>query len=404
MSLADKTSGIPRTGRVAQESGPYQYFRVAKWPGTGNEVPLRTVPSSARPDASRPTRWTGSPPGGLGLDLRSRVHRPATSAGGSRIQILPIVVAVAWTVGFGLAAARTATTLDRFAAAWFVFGAILGPVALIILWLAPPAWCRVCLMPTRGMLNTCWWCGTRFRGQTPSSETRAMAHAMAVPATGAGGRSSDVRGTDETTATQATTVVAPPVAAAPSADGHPGSSAAAPTIEPDVFPSPRDAPPVTAAPAQSEPVPVMEAPPASRRRRRSSAVSRPPEAAPATARPQPPDAPRAAQAVASSNPARPTITATAVFYSGTVRLELGGRYGFIVEGGHLRIVGPLSPSVIAFERPLAGATVAVAHGRLLLTFPDHRSGELLVFTSVVGLSLDGLAAAIEGGAQGPVRS
>ena len=92
---------------------------------------------------------------------------------------------------------------------------------------------------------------------------------------------------------------------------------------------------------------------------------------------------------------RPSILATAVFYSGTVRLELGSRYGFVVDDGTLRIVGPLSPSVIAYERRLAGVTTSVAHGRLVLTVPDGRAGEFLVFTAVVGLSLDGMADAIK---------
>jgi hypothetical protein len=108
--------------------------------------------------------------------------------------------------------------------------------------------------------------------------------------------------------------------------------------------------------------------------------------------------------MAVAAPSRPTILATAVYYSGTVRLELGGRYGFIVTDGLLRIVGPLSPTVIAFERPLAGITTSVAHGRVLLTIPDNRAGELLVFTSVVGLSLDGMADAIRQAAGGSVAT
>jgi hypothetical protein len=100
--------------------------------------------------------------------------------------------------------------------------------------------------------------------------------------------------------------------------------------------------------------------------------------------------------VAEERPPRPaTIVATGVYLSGTVKLELGGRYGFIIDGSRFRILGPLSPSIVALDRPLAGMTVSTAHGRLLLAIPSNKTDELMVFTSVVGTSLQKLAEAIQ---------
>jgi hypothetical protein len=162
--------------------------------------------------------------------------------------------------------------------------------------------------------------------------------------------------------------------------------------------SPVAAPPPASvtAPARSDRVPVMDTPARQRGRRRTTGSSTTPGPGTPAASARPPAAPPAAVAERTS---RRTILATAVYYSGTVRLELGSRYGFVADDGVLQIVGPLSPSVVAYERPLAGVTTSVAHGRVLLSVPDHRAGELLVFTSVVGLSLDGMAEAIQQAAQ-----
>jgi hypothetical protein len=139
----------------------------------------------------------------------------------------------------------------------------------------------------------------------------------------------------------------------------------------------------------------MDTPARQRGRRRTAGSSATPGPDAPAARARPPAAPPTVRTAVAERTQRPAILATAVYYSGTVRLELGSRYGFVIEDGVLRIVGPLSPSVVAYEGALAGVTTSVAHGRVLLTVPDHRAGELLVFTSVVGLSLDAMAEAIQ---------
>jgi len=325
--------------------------------------------------------------------------------GGPRIGLLALVFAAIWTVGFGLACAWLAIRLDRFVLAWFVYGAILGPIAVILLWLAPPAWCRVCLMPSRGMLRTCWWCGQRYRGPRPRSVAEAAPGEVVTEAR-----------RDQAIRRSATSLGVRPVALAaiprpPVPVPNPAATPIAidaesegPTVESghrSLESADTTAPAETTAPAAEKAgrVPVVDARGPQRWRQRTSNGAGPVDVEVPSASPRPTSAPPPNTAIATG---RPAIVATAVFYSGTVRLEFGGRYGFVVDQGHLRIVGPLSPSVVALERSLAGITASVAHGRLLLGIPDNRFGELLVFTSVVGLSADALAEAILDGAHGTV--
>ena len=113
-------------------------------------------------------------------------------------------------------------------------------------------------------------------------------------------------------------------------------------------------------------------------------------------RPDAPTSPPAATAIAIERPSTPaTILATGVYFSGTVKLELGGRYGFMIDGSRFKILGPLSPSIVALDRPLAGLTISTAHGRLLLGVSGAKSDELMVFTSVVGASAEKVAEAIQ---------
>jgi hypothetical protein len=101
----------------------------------------------------------------------------------------------------------------------------------------------------------------------------------------------------------------------------------------------------------------------------------------ATSRPSPsPSEP----GVTPPRPPEPILIATAVYFAGSPRLEIGARYGLIIEGSRFKIVGPYDPSVVAFERPLAGLAATVNLGRVLLAFPDGRGSMALVFTAVAG--------------------
>jgi hypothetical protein len=70
---------------------------------------------------------------------------------------------------FGLAAAEAATRLDRAAPAWFAFGAVLGPIALLLLEAAPPGRCQACGTPSKAWLTMCLWCGENLIAKPPET-------------------------------------------------------------------------------------------------------------------------------------------------------------------------------------------------------------------------------------------
>jgi hypothetical protein len=326
------------------------------------------------------------------------------------------IIVVAWVVVFGLASAWIAARRDRVRAIWFGYGAILGPVALVLVWLAPRGYCPVCLTPGRGWLTTCWWCGSSLGG----SSTRRP-------------RPAPTDATDATVLTDRTpsalwpapvTQPAPPMQSEPvgvmdpaiTSDARPAkrrrrrrdAAAEEPAGTVDdatmagALEASRDMPP--GAPAVLEPgaehrsratsssgaIRVEPTPLAGGTAAASERPDRGPTiqpdtpaaiaSAPATSRPPSPGEP----GMTPPRPAEPILIATAVYFAGSPRLEIGARYGLIIEGSRFKIVGPYDPSVVAFERPLAGLAATVNLGRVLLAFPDGRGSIALVFTALAG--------------------
>ena len=105
----------------------------------------------------------------------------------------------------------------------------------------------------------------------------------------------------------------------------------------------------------------------------------------------------------TANPQPAPVLATAVYLSGTSGLEVGGRYGFVIDDDRLRLVGPHDPSVTAFERPIAGILASISQGNLLLTVPDRKLGTFLAFRAVAGMSLEALVRSIAEAAEAPAR-
>ena len=111
-------------------------------------------------------------------------------------------------------------------------------------------------------------------------------------------------------------------------------------------------------------------------------------------RSRPHRAARSAEARPTTNPEPAPVLATAVYLSGSSGLEVGGRYGFVIDDDRLRLVGPHDPSVTAFERPIAGILASISQGNLLLTVPDRKLGTFLAFRAVAGMSLEALVRSI----------
>lgn len=70
-----------------------------------------------------------------------------------------IVPGLAWALVFGPIAAWYARRRQRAELPWLLFGAILGPLALGLLWAGPPGACPDCGSPVRGWPVTCATCG-----------------------------------------------------------------------------------------------------------------------------------------------------------------------------------------------------------------------------------------------------
>ena len=74
---------------------------------------------------------------------------------------------------FGPLSAWLAVARERSAAIWFAFGLLLGPIAPLLIALAPPGRCRVCGERSRGWLDTCQACGSPLDGSTRVAVTMA---------------------------------------------------------------------------------------------------------------------------------------------------------------------------------------------------------------------------------------
>ncbi len=248
------------------------------------------------------------------------------------------------------AAGMLARRRDRAMAIWMVFGALLGPVALWLLWIAPRGQCGTCRASVRGWSTICEWCGSALTTARPvavaiGGEPGPVPAAVPRRRVGAVARG---RVSLETTE---------PVAG----DGIPAADIRR-TIE--------------------------NTSDARIRERLTSLSSR-----------------RAANAAAAgSGRADPSgdggprhILATGVYVTGTVPLVGGSRYALEVGGATLRVLGPtdIDPTAVALTQVLTGMEATGFDERLVLTFGGGgRHGMVLVFSDLDGSSAAGVSAAI----------
>jgi len=299
-------------------------------------------------------------------------------------EFLTALVIVGWICGFGLASGQMAVRVERRPPVWFVIGAILGPIALLVLRTAPPGRCRACGTPTRGWHRTCWWCHEDVR-LTPAS-TLAILERMS-------GR------------------IAVPEAPAPAPrPGRPERARpfviqAAPTAQ--IPPAPPAPPAPTAAPADHATTPPTTP---KRRGRVTSSV-----ATSASSTPLERNGSTSPSGGGSVGPApadigrRPgevvQVLATAVFVAGSARLEPGHRYGLALRSTRFLILGPtdVDPSTVILDRGVADLEVHTVDGRFIVSESNNRSGLVLAFMSVAGASPADLESAITSAARAAPR-
>jgi hypothetical protein len=266
---------------------------------------------------------------------------------------------IASAILFAPLASWLALQRARSWALWFLFGVALGPVASLLLVLAPPGVCPACGTRSVGWPRSCTNCklvfGTRLSGAArQAGPDRA--------ATGA----ADTAGTvtvASAVAVPAATPIAAPVAT-------PVSAATARST--------RRA--TRATPAE----PALPGPESTRRSATAlgrRATLEPPAAPPAVATP----AERATAPAPQRAPAGTlAILGSGVFIGGSEALQIGSRYLLARVGAELHVLGPvhISPAAVATRIPLAGVEPTLLADRLLITSNRPGRGSDLAFGGV----------------------
>jgi hypothetical protein len=83
---------------------------------------------------------------------------------------LPVIAFIVSGIVFAPVASWLAVQRGRSWAAWFAFGAALGPIAVGLLLAAPPGRCPSCGTRTRGWPRRCEGCGVEFRSGRVGTE------------------------------------------------------------------------------------------------------------------------------------------------------------------------------------------------------------------------------------------
>lgn len=231
----------------------------------------------------------------------------------------PITLLALSAVIFGPLCSWYAGRRGRGQVVWLAFGALLGPVALLLLGMAPPGRCPACDEPVAGWPVVCSMCGEPLRQEAPAAVTAETPEAPAAPPL-------EPR------------IVAPVFQVAASAAEHAERGVTGP-----------------------EPIPLP--------------VGR----APRPRRPERDDLPvgvRAGATVVRPDELAGTdeILATGVYVTGSSSLVVGSRYAIARRGASLRILGPLDfdPTALALERRLAILTVTAIGERLVISETDGR--------------------------------
>ena len=263
-------------------------------------------------------------------------------------------------LAFAPITAILARSRDRQPLIWFFLGALIGPVALVLVFLAPPGRCESCGWPVEGWPTHCAACA----GLLPTPFRRTERSARPVPLGVAG----------EPAAPETLSIVRPfPVAVA----NDPDEPATAVTRR-------RPARSRNASSASAD----SDAPVGTR-----VGAARPSDGA-------------AAQARSGAHRSKETaILATAVFLTGSSACRPGMHYALAIRSDSLLVLGPLEvdPDVIAVERPLGSIAVTAYEDQLLIN--DRRVGILtwsLAFRHLSGQSASTVERALlhAGSAQG----
>ena len=281
---------------------------------------------------------------------------------------VPILLVIVSAILFAPLASWLALQRARPWAVWFVFGVFLGPIASLLLVLAPPGRCPVCGNRSVGWPRSCSNCGLAFGSRlapfapdrveaTATPARRASAEmvleaatpAMAASAaSAAGSRATGLKPTGRATRTSR------------AGSGSSGITAVAG----------RGSDPITGrtVPSSSDGAGPVRRPATTLGRRATAAPPTPLE-------PDPPPATASA----------PAILGSGIFVAGGKSLQIGSRYLFARVGSELHVLGPvhLSPEKVAARLSLADIEPTVVADRLLVAPVKRGQGPELAFGGVV---------------------
>jgi hypothetical protein len=252
-----------------------------------------------------------------------------------------------------------ATRRLRNPVSWFILGAILGPLALILLAAAPPGRCPACDAKVDGWPTWCDSCGARLKDGVPAEERPLIA----VESTASGWparvvpRPTAVARPPTTSIVERASIVAPPT-------------------------------PIDAARTglRREPRPVGPS--------RSSRPTRTPVAVGSSTPP----------AITASNYELATSTtdvtgdvlSTGVYISGNAGLEIGACYAIARAGDQLRVFGPVDAGqlTIRHEGPLTDFDVTAMDDRVIIAGREGHSSLAIVFRTIGGMRAEQLESAL----------
>lgn len=238
---------------------------------------------------------------------------------------------------FGAAAAVVAGRRHRSLALWAGIGAVIGPVALVLLQLAPLGQCPMCWAPVKGWARTCVWCGSNVSAQAAAIPGRRMV--------------------------------------GPERDAE----------RPVPAPTPAVTAEAPAAPAPTQSLPARSTGPAAPLQPRSTPATTPP-AAPVHAVDLPP-------VTMLPVPEPPRALASAIFVTGSLALRAGSWYTLELDGPELVVRGPLEadPRTAVLSRPVAELDSYAFNGQLIV---HGERGLVLVFMRVSGDTAEHVAEVI----------
>lgn len=272
---------------------------------------------------------------------------------------IPIVMILVAGI-FAPIAGWFATRRLRNPISWFILGALIGPLALILLAAAPPGRCPACDAAVDGWPTWCDSCGSRLKDGAPAKERPPIAV------------ESTVSGWPQRVAPRPTAVARPPTTSIVER----ASIVAPPT-------------PIDAARSGLRRDPRPGAPSRSSRSTRTPIAAAPVSTPPAITASN-------YELATSSTDVTGDVLSTGVYISGNAGLEIGACYAIARDGDQLRVFGPVDAGqlTIRHEGPLTDFDVTAMDDRVIIAGREGRSSLAIVFRTIGGMRAAQLESAL----------